>query len=213
MGTMWAIAGGLLVWLAFPPAGAAPLAWLGASVWVWLCRLPRRYSQRDYGGFYLAGLIHWMLVIHWVRLPHWSAWIGWFALSAYLAVYLPLFIALVRQALRLGVPLVFAAPIVWSGLEVIRGRAFTGFAMALLGHTQVEMPVLIQIADLFGAYGVSFVIMICGSRGGRLDAGRQIDEGDAAAHATPRLGCGADRPAGFDEHDCLRPTSSLGDAT
>jgi apolipoprotein N-acyltransferase len=29
-----------------------------------------------------------------------------------------------------------------------------------LGHTQVQIPVLIQIADLFGAYGVSFLIML-----------------------------------------------------
>jgi apolipoprotein N-acyltransferase len=36
----------------------------------------------------------------------------------------------------------------------------TGFSLALLGHTQVGSTPLIQIADLFGAYGVSFVVML-----------------------------------------------------
>jgi apolipoprotein N-acyltransferase len=160
VGTAQALVGGLLIWLAFPPVSAAPLAWLGAAIWVWLCTIARRYQWRDYLGFYLAALFHWALVIHWVRLPHWSAWFGWLALSAYLALYLPLFIALVRQALRAGIPLVIAAPMVWCGLEAIRARAMTGFAMMMLGHTQVEVSLLIQIADLFGAYTVSFLIVL-----------------------------------------------------
>ena len=35
--------------------------------------------------------------------------------------------------------------------------------MALLGHTQVKATSLIQIADLFGAYGVSFLVVFVGA--------------------------------------------------
>lgn len=158
--TLSAVVGGLLVWAAFPPIGAAPLAWLGIAVWVWLCRWPSDFSRRDYVGIFLAALVQWMLVLHWVRLPHWTTWFGWLPLSAYLAVYVPLFVVLLRTALRLGAPLVLATPIVWTGLELIRARFATGFPIALLGHTQVELPQLIQVADLFGAYGVSFLVVV-----------------------------------------------------
>ena len=53
-----------------------------------------------------------------------------------------------------------AAPVVWVGLELIRGHLITGFSAGLLGHTQVQWPALLQISDLVGAYGVSFVVML-----------------------------------------------------
>ena len=54
--------------------------------------------------------------------------------------------------------LAFAAPLVWTGLELLRGYLFTGFSMGLLGHTQFEFPLLIQIASYTGAYGISFLM-------------------------------------------------------
>ena len=53
-----------------------------------------------------------------------------------------------------------AAPIVWTGLELARAHLLTGFLMASLAHTQVNWTTLIQISDLFGEYGVDFVIMM-----------------------------------------------------
>ena len=100
-------------------------------------------------------------MVQWVRLPHWTAAIGWLFLAAYLAVYLPLFIAIARVMVhRWHWPLLLAAPLVWTGLELIRARFLTGFPLLLLGHSQVTVLPIIQIADLFGAYGVSFVVML-----------------------------------------------------
>lgn len=110
---------------------------------------------------YLVALAHWLAVIHWVRLPHWSAYFGWLALAGYLAIYIPCFIWLSRAAHhRLRIPLLLAAPLVWCGLEFFRGTAFTGFALALLGHTQANQILLIQCADLGGAYTVSLLIVM-----------------------------------------------------
>lgn len=96
-----------------------------------------------------------------IRLAHPALYAGWIALAAYLGVYLPVFVGLTRVALhRLNLSLVGAAPIVWLGLELLRGHLITGFSMGLLAHTQAEFPYLIQISDLGGGYTLSAVITL-----------------------------------------------------
>jgi apolipoprotein N-acyltransferase len=51
-------------------------------------------------------------------------------------------------------------PLLWVALEYIRTFIFTGFPWALLGHSLYLRHHLIQIADLFGAYGISFLITL-----------------------------------------------------
>lgn len=155
-----ATATGLLVWTAFPPLAVGWLAWLAPAGWVWLAMQPQLGGKHPYRQLYLAGLIHQLVMIHWVRLPHWSAYFGWLALAAYLAVYLPVFIGLTRVVIhRWRWPVVVAAPCIWVGLELLRGHLLTGFSMQLLSHTQVGYPSVIQCADVFGAYGLSFAIV------------------------------------------------------
>ena len=116
--------------------------------------------SRPYLTLYFAGLLHWLLLVQWIRLPHWSAYFGWLALAGYLAVYVPLFVALTRVLVhRWGVSSCLAAPVVWTGLELARGHLLTGFSMSLIGHTQLPLLPLVQIADTLGAYGVSFVVV------------------------------------------------------
>ena len=82
-------------------------------------------------------------------------------MSFYFAFYLPVFVGLARVAVhRLRVPVILAAPVVWTGLELARGRLLSGMTMASLGHTQYHWIGLIQLSDLGGAYGVSFVVML-----------------------------------------------------
>ena len=101
-----------------------------------------------------------MALYYFIILPHWAGYFGWVGMGIYIGLYLPVFVALSRVAVhRLRVPLLIAAPVVWVGLEVLRGILITGFSMALLGHTQVSWTTLIQAADLFGAYTISFALM------------------------------------------------------
>jgi len=132
----------------------APLFWLV------LIRRKQLPGRRPYVSIWLAGLVHWLIMLEGIRLAHPALYLGWVALSAYLAVYQVLFVGLTRVAVhRLRLPILLAAPAVWTGLELARGYAITGFSMALLGHTQANWTTLIQIADIFGAYGVSFLVM------------------------------------------------------
>ncbi len=156
-----ALLGAVLMWLAFPPAQLWPLAWVAPCCWISLITDARLCGRRPYRMLYVVGLFHWLLMLQWIRLPHWTAHLGWLALSLYLAVYLPAFVVLSRVLVhRWCVPVWCAAPVVWTGLEWGRGHLLTGFSLSLLGHTQVPWLTIIQIADLGGAYAVSFLLML-----------------------------------------------------
>jgi apolipoprotein N-acyltransferase len=132
----------------------APVFWL--LLIRWKC-LP---GKRPYLAIGLACFLHWLVLLQGIRLAHPALYLGWVALAFYMTLYPLLFIAMSRVAVhRCRVSLVIAAPVVWVGLELARGHMLSGFSMALLAHTQVRWTALIQISDIFGAYGVSFVIV------------------------------------------------------
>jgi len=49
-------------------------------------------------------------------------------------------------------------PVIWVTLEVLRTYALTGFPWGLLGYSQYKFLMLIQIADITGVYGISFLV-------------------------------------------------------
>jgi apolipoprotein N-acyltransferase len=155
-----ALAGSLLMWAAQPPLALGWLGWLAPIPWLWLVREPELTGRRPYRTLWFAAFVFWMAVLHWLRLPHPAVYLGWFALSAYLAVYLPLFVGLSRVTVhRLKLPLWLAAPVIWTGLELARAHVMTGFMMGSLAHTQANWPLMIQVSDLVGEYGVDFMMI------------------------------------------------------
>ena len=156
-----ALVGSLLTYLAHPPVGWSLLAWVGPVPWLMLVRMPRLPDRRPYRALWLAGAAFWLIAIQWIRLPYWANIFGLLALAGYLGFYLPVFVGLSRVAVhRLRVPLWIAGPVVWTGLEWARARLLSGFLMASLAHTQVGHPRVIQIAELVGEYGVTFLIVL-----------------------------------------------------
>jgi apolipoprotein N-acyltransferase len=156
-----ALAGSLLLWASFPPLNLWPLAWLAPLPWLLLIRQEKLLGKRPYLQITLVGFVHWLLMLQGVRLAHPALYGGWVALSLYLAMYFVLFISISRVAVhRLRWPLFLVAPIVWTGLEFLRANLISGFACGLLAHTQTAWPIVLQIADLGGAYLVSFVMML-----------------------------------------------------
>jgi apolipoprotein N-acyltransferase len=164
-----ALLGSLLLWAAMPPLDLWPLAWVAPVPWIWLVRREEMPGNQPYLGLFAAGFAFWLGALHWLRLPHWATSIGWVALSFYFAFYLPVFVALSRTAAhRLRVPVVIAAPVVWTGLELLRGHLLTGMTMGSIGHTQYRWIDVIQLSDLAGAYGVGFVVMLAAAALGRM---------------------------------------------
>ena len=156
-----ALLGSLLMWAAFPPLDVGMLAWVAPVCWLVLVRREHLDGRHPYRNILLAGFVFWLAALSWLTLPHWATSVGWVALSAYLAIYVALFIGLSRVAVhRFHVPTIVAAPIIWTGLELVRAHLLSGFLMASLAHTQYRWTAIIQISDLAGAYGVSFLVML-----------------------------------------------------
>ena len=150
---------GLLMWLCFTPVNASPLAWLAPLPLLLLVRIEER-TRWMYGAIYAGSVISQLAMLQWMRLGDPTMYIAWAALSFYLAIYAVAFVAVSRVAVhRWSLPLVAVGPIVWTGLEYLRAHLMTGFAWYFLGHSQYRWLELIQISDVVGAYGVSFVIV------------------------------------------------------
>jgi len=150
------VASGLMLYLSFPPADLSFLAWIAAAPILWLAAEdPKKAVVPAYAG----GAIWFLGGLAWVR--H-ATGPGMILLGLFLAVYLVGF-AVVTGVLRrrLAAPLAIIAPIVWVSLEGIRSNFMTGFPYLLLGHTLVDSPALVQILDVTGVYGASFVVMSC----------------------------------------------------
>ena len=107
---------------------------------------------------YLTGIIFWWGTIYW--LVHVTL-LGQIILILYLALYFGLFgliVSAVRN--RPHTMRLFAIPSFWVLLEYIRAHLFTGFPWAILGYSQYRNLPIIQIADITGAWGVSFLVMM-----------------------------------------------------
>ena len=151
---------GLLLWLSFTPVNASPLAWLAPLPLLLLVRIEDRTRWMSVS-IYFGSLFSQLAMLQWMRLGDPTMYIAWWALSAYLATYMVAFVAISRVAVhRLSLPLVLVGPVVWTSLEYLRAHLLTGFAWYFLGHSQYRWLELIQISDLVGAYGVSFVIVM-----------------------------------------------------
>jgi apolipoprotein N-acyltransferase len=79
-----------------------------------------------------------------------------------MALYACVFAWIVRRVARhprvSRWPQALVLPIAWVGVECLRGEfAFNGYPWYLLAHPLVEWPVMVQSADLAGAYFVSFI--------------------------------------------------------
>jgi apolipoprotein N-acyltransferase len=107
---------------------------------------------------YFTGLVFWFGIIYWlihVTLP------GMIILIGYLAFYFAIFGLLAKIFLeRTGKSGILFIACLWCVLEYVRSHLFTGFPWALLGYSQFLNLTVIQIADITGAWGVSFLVMM-----------------------------------------------------
>jgi apolipoprotein N-acyltransferase len=99
-------------------------------------------------------------VLQWLRVGDYNMmYYSWAALATYCATYFPLAIFLTRQIDRpASLPLIVIFPTVWTALEFLRAHFLTGFPWYFLAHSQHDYLTIIQVSDIGGAYGVSFLI-------------------------------------------------------
>ncbi len=153
-----ALASGLLLWMCYFPLAWGWLGWIAVVPLLALVRAEAR-PRRIYWCAWLSGLVFYVPILQWMRVGDSSMYGAWILLALYCAAYVPVTLALVRLLERkTPLPLVFTFPISWTAMEFARSFMLTGFAWYYLGHTQHAMLSLIQIADLGGAYLVSFLV-------------------------------------------------------
>ncbi|HUI68179.1 MAG TPA: apolipoprotein N-acyltransferase [Nitrospirota bacterium] len=161
-----ATASGLFLVFIFPTLNVHLLAWI-ALVPLFLALSGQSVKNGFWlGGItgivYFAGTVHWVMnsMHYYGGIPLIPASLITSLLCAYLAFYPALFGAVVVH-LRRNHPslLILSAPAVWTALEFARTYAFSGFPWSLLGYSQYLALPLIQVSDIAGVYGVSFLIV------------------------------------------------------
>jgi apolipoprotein N-acyltransferase len=154
------MASGFLLWTSFPPVEWSWLAWIALVPLFWLATL-RGPRAKTYLAAWAGGLTFWMLALEWVRMCDANAWIGWLLMALVFSVWWPGFLALTRFAvLRMQLPLLLAAPIIWVGGEFLRAYILSGFPWYYLAHSQFRHVYVIQVADVTGSLGISFLIAV-----------------------------------------------------
>jgi apolipoprotein N-acyltransferase len=153
------LASALLLWLCYFPVSWPWLGWIALVPLLSLVRSEAR-PRRIYFSAWLGGLVFFIAALHWITAAaHVGMYGAWIALAVYCSLYLPLGLFLVRRLDRgTRLPLIVTLPAVWSALEFMRCELFTGFGWYLLGHAQHDFLPLIQIADVTGVYGVTFLV-------------------------------------------------------
>lgn len=190
MGLWWrrvwpAVAGGILMGLAYAPGGVAGLAWVAPAFWLG-GGLASDSRRGTFGCGFIGGAVFFLVSLSWlffIPFPA-GAVAGWLSLSFYCALYPAFWVwgcgvwlegaskpcptparwleklrALMsrRWLERQGLALKMAA--LWVALEFLRARLFTGFPWNLLGVSQQPLTPVIQVSAWTGVYGVSFLVV------------------------------------------------------
>jgi apolipoprotein N-acyltransferase len=166
-----ALGTGMLLFLSFPGAvGLWPAAWVALVPLLLAVRNVRPAGAVRLG--LLAGMVHYVSLLYWViivlgkygNLPLWISIPALLLLSLYMSSYLALFCAIISRIWKQSeMMVVWAAPLLWVGLDFVRSFLFSGFPWQDLGYSQYKALLLIQTADLTGHFGITFHIVIVNS--------------------------------------------------
>ncbi len=155
---------GVLLILSFPPFDFYPLAWIAIIpllISLWEKGGKTAFFLGTLTGFvYFAGTVYWTFnsIYFYGNVTAAVSVLLVIALSLYLGVYIGIFSMLFNFLSRSRFPALFLVPVIWVTLEFLRSYALTGFPWSLLGYSQYKFLSLIQIADVTGVYGVSFLV-------------------------------------------------------
>jgi len=153
-----ALGSGALMWACYFPLGWGWLAWVALVPLLGLVRAEER-PRKIYFAAWVGGLAFFLPSLYWMSVADYRMVYAWIALAMYCALYWVAGIFLLRRLERATkLPLVITVPVVWTALEFLRSFLISGFAWYFLGHSQHAYLAVIQIADITGVYGISFLI-------------------------------------------------------
>ena len=147
---------GVLLALSFPPYDLGWLAWIAPVPLFWLVLGEER---RPALGAFVGGFVFFLILLAWMRA--FSAF-GWPLAATLQAAYLALFAAVGRRQAR-WLPAVALPPLLaagWVGAEYLREQGVFGFSFGQLAVSQHRYLPVLQTVDLFGPYGLSFLMAL-----------------------------------------------------
>lgn len=161
-----AIASGILIALSFPTPGLSFLAWI--ALIPMLIALEESSPRTAFRVGMTCGTSAYAFILYWLNIVFtqyghlpWSVSIPvYLMLVLWLAMFYGLSTALARLGELIGIKAAFTLPVAWVAFDFIRSFLFSGFAWAMLGHSQFRTLPLIQIADLAGVYGITLLIVL-----------------------------------------------------
>jgi len=118
----------------------------------------------------VAGVVHYISLLYWIvnvlgkygGLPWFAAIPAFVLLALCMAAYLGFFCGAAYLILRSFSPVVavWLLPSVWVGVDWLRSVLFTGFPWMDPGYALWRQSLLIQVADLVGHHGVTFLLVL-----------------------------------------------------
>ncbi|MCL2761305.1 MAG: apolipoprotein N-acyltransferase [Desulfuromonadales bacterium] len=164
--TLLVILTSILLALAFPAPSLGILAWLFLIPLLFSVQnknFLQSFKLSFFAGFLAnIGIFYWLNIVMttYGHLPLVLSILLTLMLSAYLALYIAFPVALAIRAEKSGISLILSLPLLWVAFEYLRGILLSGFPWAILGYTQYRTLSIIQIADITGVYGISFLIIL-----------------------------------------------------
>jgi apolipoprotein N-acyltransferase len=148
-----------LLYLCHFPVAWGWLAWVAFVPLLSLVHSDRR-ARAIYWPAFLGGLACYVPMLQWFRVADPRMIAAWLVVALYCSLFWPFALLLLRLLdRRTRLPLVLTAPVVWTSLEYLRAHAGGGFSWYQVGYTQHTFLHIIQIADVTGVPGVSFLIL------------------------------------------------------
>ncbi len=162
-----ALLAGILLWLACPATSLWPLAWIAISPLILSVTRASRFRQAFWRG-YLFGWVYLGSVWYWTGLTivAWThsqiGWLAWFGLTLVLALFYGAWGGAAWWLARktTGWNRILALSAAWVVMEWMRTLGSLTMPWAQVSYTQCSFIPLLQIAEVTGAYGVSFLVVM-----------------------------------------------------
>ena len=158
---------GIAGFASFPRLDQGYLAWVALVPLLLAVAKARRARDAFLAGL-TAGVLQWAALLVWIPrvlvlyggVPAAVAWLMLLLLAVYMALFGATACALTRYCMKCDTRWLMLFPWAWVSLELMRTYCILdGFPWLLVGYTQTSWLPLIQVADLSGVFGVTFLVV------------------------------------------------------
>jgi apolipoprotein N-acyltransferase len=162
----FSVLSGLLLSAGFPKPAMFYLSWVALVPLLHAIRT--KNGKEAFALGYICGLVHSLTCLFWINhaIYHYGgfslpvSFLVLLLLCSIMALYPALFALLAQRWSDQPLLYVFGLPFAWVAIEWARAHAISGFPWANLGYTQTPFNTLIQVADITGVYGLSWLVVL-----------------------------------------------------